>query len=135
MLLELIFTIALSYGLEPKFVQAIALIENPTLNPYAINRNNADGSVDRGLMQLNDSWFNDDNWMDPEVNIHAACKLIKWLRSEGLNWWQVAVAYNCGYYRMMSARGPPNMSLDYAARVMLKWQEIDPWNHRARGGH
>jgi hypothetical protein len=71
-------------------------------------------------------------WWDAEYNVRIACNHIAWLRSLNLNWWQVAIAYNCGITRVYR---PPNASIDYANRVMKKWQEIDPYNVQAKGGY
>jgi soluble lytic murein transglycosylase-like protein len=115
-MIELILITALEFNLPPAFVLAIAVVENPQFNTNAIHLNN-DGSHDRGLMQLNDSWFTDERWATPKVNIRAACTLIKWLKSMDLNWWQVAIAYNCGYGRLVEGN-IPNVSIDYANRVL-----------------
>jgi soluble lytic murein transglycosylase-like protein len=117
-MLELIATIALAFSLPPDFVISIALIENSQLDPKAIHYN-ADGSKDRGLMQLNDSWFTRDDWDDPTVNVGAACGYIQLLRSKGLTWYQTAIAYNCGIGKL---KNPPAQSVDYAVRVFALWQ-------------
>jgi hypothetical protein len=133
MVLKMILMIALEFQLEPGFVQAIALTENPQLNPHAIHVNN-NGTLDRGLMQLNSSWYVSDTWYELDDNIRAACEHIKWLRLSGLNWWQIAIAYNCGYYAVVNRRIPA-VSLDYASNVMRIWQTLEPRNYAARGGN
>jgi soluble lytic murein transglycosylase-like protein len=120
-MLSLIVTIAAEYGLPSDFVVAIALTENDTLNPSAVNRNR-NGSRDLGLMQLNSTWYKG-NWNDPETNVRAGCNLIVSLRRQGLNWWEVAIAYNCGYSRLKSKEGPPESSIDYAISVFDKWND------------
>jgi soluble lytic murein transglycosylase-like protein len=118
MIEALILAIALEVGIPPYFALSIALTENPTLNPLAINVN-SDGTLDRGIMQLNSSWFNG-AWRDPEENIRAGCNHIKWLLSlPGMNYWLAAVAYNCGYGRLLE--NPPNVSIEYANRVFARW--------------
>jgi soluble lytic murein transglycosylase-like protein len=114
----LILTIALEVGVPPYFVLAIAETENPLLNPYAVHLN-ANGTLDRGIMQLNSSWY-DGDWSDPRENIRAGCEHIKWLIAAcQSNLWFAAVAYNCGYTRMRT--GPPAESIKYAERVFEKW--------------
>jgi hypothetical protein len=120
-MLELIATIAIAFSLPPNFVIAIALTENPDLNAKAIHYNN-DGSIDRGLMQLNNSWFQNEQWDNPVINIGAACGHIQMLRALGYNWWQTAIAYNCGTGRM---KDPPAVSLTYATRVFEIWADRD----------
>jgi soluble lytic murein transglycosylase-like protein len=120
MIEALILAIALEVGVPPHLVLAIAYTENPTLDALAVNRN-TDGTLDLGVMQLNSSWYTGD-WADPETNIRAGCEHIKWLLSlPNMNEWLVAVAYNCGYSRMM--KGPPQQSIDYAGRVFIRFNE------------
>lgn len=46
----------LHYGLPPKLLKIIATVESK-MNPYAINIQNRNGSIDIGLMQINSSWL------------------------------------------------------------------------------
>jgi soluble lytic murein transglycosylase-like protein len=119
MIEALILAIALEVGVPPYLTLAIALTENPALDPLAVHEN-PDGTLDRGIMQLNSSWYNGD-WQDPETNIRAGCEHIKWLLSlPNMNFWLVAVAYNCGYGSLRSGN-VPNISIDYANRVFSRW--------------
>jgi soluble lytic murein transglycosylase-like protein len=114
----LIISIALEVGVPPYLALAIAYTENPTLDPLAIHINQ-DGTLDRGVMQLNSGWFQG-NWQDPETNIRVGCELIKELmRKPSMNYWQVCIAYNCGYRRFRE--NPPHTSIEYANRVFTKW--------------
>lgn len=120
MIEAMILAIALEVGVPPYLVLAIAYTENTTLNPLAVNRN-PDGTLDLGVMQLNSGWFTG-NWADPETNIWAGCEYIKWLLSlPNMNEWKVAVAYNCGYSRLLA--GPPAQSIDYAEKVFILFNE------------
>jgi soluble lytic murein transglycosylase-like protein len=124
----LILTIATEFGIPPYFALSIALQENPTLSPLAVNVNE-NGTVDRGIMQLNSSWYNGD-WQNPETNIREGCNRIKQImRSEGVyTFWAVAVCYNAGYGKLDN---PPERTIEYANRIMLRWQEMDKVNFRA----
>jgi soluble lytic murein transglycosylase-like protein len=118
MIEAMIIAIAIEVGVPPYFALSIALTENPTLDPLAVNVN-SDGTLDRGVMQLNSSWFNG-VWRDPEENIRAGCKHIQWLLSlPDMNYWLVAIAYNCGYGRLLEK--PPDVSIEYANRVFTRW--------------
>lgn len=119
----LILSIAAEIGVPPKFALSIALEENWTLNPNAINQN-PNGTFDGGIMQLNSSWFKGDVF-DPEANIRAGCLHIKELMGNpGLNtYWGVAAAYNCGIGRFLG-EGPPPQTIEYAGRVMRRWGEL-----------
>jgi len=121
----LILTIAAQVGVPPNFALAIALEENPQLDPLAVNQNE-NGTLDRGIMQLNSSWFNG-NWQDPEINIRAGILHIKYLMEQTplYTFWAVAAAYNCGYSRFVSTRGPPDSTIDYAGRVMNRWKALE----------
>jgi soluble lytic murein transglycosylase-like protein len=114
----LIVSIALEMGMPPYFVLAIAYTENPALDPLAISQNQ-DGTFDYGVMQLNSGWYKGD-WRDPEINIRAGCEHIKWLLSRpNMNYWLAAIAYNCGYSRLLA--GPPDVSIEYANQVFARW--------------
>jgi soluble lytic murein transglycosylase-like protein len=107
----------------PGFALAVALTENPELNPLAVNIN-ANNTVDRGIMQLNSSWFICDDWALPEVNIGAGISLIKRItQMEGVHtYWTAALVYNAGYGRI---NNPPESTINYAHRVMETWTLID----------
>jgi len=122
-IIALIFSIAVEMGLPPNFVLAIALTENDTLNPRAIHHN-ADGTTDKGIMQLNSSWFRNNKWDDPEINIRAGCSHLKTLlsRKEINTYWMAAVAYNAGFGKI---HNPPKSAVNYAYRVMKKYRELN----------
>jgi soluble lytic murein transglycosylase-like protein len=80
-IISLIFAIAIEIQVPPCFVLAIALNENESLNPLAVSKQNNDGTVDRGIMQLNSQYF-DIEWWIPETNIRAGCLLIKELKQK-----------------------------------------------------
>jgi soluble lytic murein transglycosylase-like protein len=121
----LILSIAAEMEIPPYFALAIAVEENWTLNPLAVSPINENGTVDRGIMQLNSRYF-DIDWSDPETNIRAGCRLIKYLitRPEINTYWAAAVAYNCGYAGYLRDGGPPEKSVAYGGRVMKRWLEL-----------
>jgi soluble lytic murein transglycosylase-like protein len=123
-IISLILTIAAETGVPPYFALSIAFEENRELNPLTVNTNE-NGTFDRGIMQLNSGWH-DGDWKDPETNVRAGCLHIKSLmeKPELNTYWAVAVAYNCGYWKFVSAEGPPMFSVDYGGRVMDRWHEL-----------
>jgi len=127
----LILTIAIETGIPPYFALSIAVEENPSLNPSAVNENE-NGTFDRGVMQLNSSWFTG-NWQDPETNIRAGCELIRELMNRpGINtFWAVALCYNAGHGRL---NNPPDASIEYAGRVISRWQNMDGRNFQVLTG-
>ena len=125
-IVALILSIALEVGVPPHFALAIAYTENRSLNPYAINYNR-NGTIDRGVMQLNSRYFNV-RWYCAETNVRAGIRHIRWLMDqwEGNTFWIVAVAYNAGLSASRSDR-PPGAALTYADDVMRRWYELAPY--------
>jgi soluble lytic murein transglycosylase-like protein len=119
-LVALVLRVAQLYNLPPYLMVAIAEVES-AWDPVAVHINN-DGSTDRGLMQLNSSWYSSPFWYVPEENVVAAAKHIVFLRSQGLTWYQVAIAYNCGLNRL---NNPPSSSINYAVSVFGIWEHSD----------
>jgi len=117
-IMSLIINIATSMGLPPMFCLSIALTENPTLNPNAIHVNE-NGTFDYGIFQLNSSWYKDENWNDPEVNIRAGCEHIKLLSQNPLinTWYGLAICYNAGTLWIKNGSEPPIKSVEYAIMV------------------
>jgi soluble lytic murein transglycosylase-like protein len=101
----------------------VAIIETESnWNPEAINTN-SDGSIDRGLGQLNSSWFHNEDWRDPVVNIRYALLHLEYIRTQCDSWYQATIAYNCGLGRISN---PPIQSVDYAIRVYETWGRYAP---------
>ena len=132
-LVYLIISIALELGVPPSFALAVALTENPELNPRAVSRVNENGSVDRGVMQLNSYVYPNIEWHNAEVNIRLGILHIRRLMNVCHTYWAVAVAYNCGLSRL---HNPPELSIIYANEVMRKTNELHNgyFNTVIRGG-
>jgi soluble lytic murein transglycosylase-like protein len=119
-LLALVLDISAAYSVPPYLVVAIAEVESSwDATAVAVNDN---GTIDRGLMQLNSSWYTAQDWYDPAANVRAAIHHLIYLRSNNLNWWQVVIAYNCGLGRI---KNPPSRSIDYAVKVFAVWALYD----------
>jgi hypothetical protein len=109
---------------------AILSEENPGLVFNAIHMNQ-NGSQDLGLWQLNDRyiwadfipryWDREDvfRWNDPYHSTYLAIRHIKWLYTHGFNHWQVILAYNCGYWALLS-NSVPVSSIEYANRAFSR---------------
>lgn len=129
----LVLAASLNADVPPNFVLAIAYAEHwngsvatTVIRANAVSLPNADGSVDRGVMQLNSKVFEAlQEWDDPRLNVDAGVAHVKALSWMCDTWWEVAVAYNCGLGRLRSEQGPPRQSLLYADRVMQVWRELD----------
>jgi len=126
LIMTLILTIAADVGVPPYFALAVAIEENNTLNPLAVNRANKNGTVDLGVMQLNSEYYGNINWSEPETNIRAGCLHIKKLMNmkEFNTYWAVAVAYNCGHVSFLNNK-IPRSSIEYASRVMERWCKLE----------
>ena len=123
-IMELILVIAPQYEVPPMLVASIVIVESQG-NVIAENYNKYNGTYDRGLMQLNSSWFRGD-WKCAETNIRAGCKLLRFLYDQTGTWYAAVIAYNCGYGRFSRKEGPPTKSVEYAVRVFELWNKIDP---------
>ena len=135
----MIILTAIETGIPPYFALAIAYEENWSLNPKAIHIN-PNGSSDLGVMQLNSSWYNG-NWQDPKENITAGCRKIKELidMPQTTTYWSVAICYNAGPRWLTRNEKPPDSSIDYATRVIARWNNLTGGraltiiNNKARG--
>ena len=132
---EYICTICSDFKVDPNFVVAILLKENPAIDPAAIGRVNKNGSVDVGLFQLNSKvlyekggyldlfWhkefpeFDASNW---KHNSYVAIRVIRDLfKTFGENApTKVAAAYNCGIGRVFREKIPHSTKNDYVPAVM-----------------
>jgi soluble lytic murein transglycosylase-like protein len=119
-LLSLVLSISAQYNVPSYLVVAIVECES-NWNPHAIHINK-DGTVDQGIMQLNSSWWQDDLWYEPFINIHAGVQHLVALRELTDSWYQATIAYNCGIARI---KNPPSSSLDYAVKVFEVWEQYN----------
>ncbi len=103
------------YGVNPYLLYAIAKTES-SLNPAAINRSNANGSYDVGLMQINSIWLPTlrQHGID-EKQLYDACTSIHvgaWILAQNMrrlgNSWDAVGAYNSS---------KPTLRLAYALKV------------------
>jgi soluble lytic murein transglycosylase-like protein len=124
-IIALIFLIAAEIGVPPNYALAVAMCESG-LNPSVISTVNQNGSVDRGLFQLNSYVYPDVEWDDPETNIRLGITHLKWLaRMECHNtYWAVAISYNAGHSYLLNKMVPPDSSIDFANKVMKTYTEL-----------
>jgi len=122
-IMSLIINIATLMNIPPFFALSIAIVENPELDPVAVNINE-NGTADRGVFQLNSSWYKDANWTDPEANIRAGCIHLKGILDlpDVNTYWLAAVVYNAGYDRI---NNPPERTIFYANQIMSRWTEFN----------
>jgi len=124
-LAALIILIATETGIPPNFALAVAICES-NLNPTVVSAKRWDGSVDRGIFQLNSYVYPNINWADPETNIRLGIKHLRWLMEMECHntYWAVAVSYNAGHSYMLKKIPPPQSSIEFANKVMLVYGEL-----------
>ena len=139
-MIALIVSVALSLGVDGNLAGSLALVENARLDPAAVGAVNANGTVDRGLFQLNSAYIDTFerrywdkpepfNWQDPEHNAYVALKHLRYLLSvPQWNTWQALIAWNAGEAALMSGK-PPEASIVFANRVFLLMEQ-----RRGKGG-
>jgi hypothetical protein len=101
--------------------------EESRYKPWAVNRANRDGSIDRGLFQLNDRSFpalTEKDFYNPGVNARYGLRHLRWcLDSEGSVISALAM-YNAGFNRIHSTGAPKN-TLDYIHRILEQQDGIE----------
>jgi len=125
-LIALIILVATEAGIPPNFALAVAICEGNDLNHLAVSKRNRDGSVDRGIFQLNSYVYPNVNWSDPETNIRLGIYHLRRLIEMDchITYWDVAVSYNAGHLYMLNKTSPPQSSVDYANRVMQAYTDL-----------
>lgn len=110
------------YRIAPELLTAIAQTES-NLNPQALNRSNADGSWDIGLMQVNSRHLVTlQSWGITAPMLYDACTNIwvgAWILAGNIARfgysWKAVGAYNAGYGGSSAAEDRRN---EYASRVI-----------------
>ncbi|MCL2440725.1 MAG: lytic transglycosylase domain-containing protein [Treponema sp.] len=101
--------------------------EESRFNPYAINRQNRNGTIDRGLFQLNSRSFAHlevSAFYNIEINArHGVGYLRQCLNSGGTEISALAM-YNAGTGRVRST-GAPEVTLNYVSRILDNRRKIE----------
>jgi soluble lytic murein transglycosylase-like protein len=114
------------YNISPALAAALAW-EESRFNPHALNTRNRDGSVDRGLFQLNSHSFPRlelQAFFNPEVNARYAMGHLRHCLDTGGSVVAALAMYNAGTNRVNST-GTPKTTLDYASRILMNRWEIE----------
>jgi hypothetical protein len=114
------------YDISPALAVALAW-EESRFDHHAINTKNRDGSVDRGLFQLNSHSFPRLElhlFFNPYTNARYAMGHLRYCLNTGGSDVAALAMYNAGTNRVNSA-GTPKTTLDYASRILYNRWEIE----------
>jgi hypothetical protein len=114
------------YDVSPSLAFALSW-EESRFNPQAINTNNRDGSIDRGLFQLNNRSFPNldiPNLYDIETNTRYGILHLRYcLDTRGSEVSALAI-YNAGAGRVRTT-GTPEVTLNYISRILNNKSRIE----------
>ncbi|MCL2763079.1 MAG: lytic transglycosylase domain-containing protein [Treponema sp.] len=129
---EVILANASLYNIPPALAFALAW-EESRFNPLAVNAKNRDGSIDRGLFQLNNRTFprlDLPSFFNPEINAKYGMSHLQHCLEIGGTEVSALAIYNAGAGRVRGS-GAPKVSLDYASRILEnRWLIEDRFRER-----
>jgi len=105
--------------------------EESRFNPRAINRGNRDGSIDRGLFQLNNRSFPNleiEVFYDIDVSARYGISHLRHCLDSGGTEVSALAMYNAGTGRVRST-GAPHVTLNYISRILNNRQRIETHFH------
>jgi hypothetical protein len=116
---SLMMTYSDKYKIDRNLLLALAFTES-SFNPRAVNYN-TNGSIDRGLCQLNNKTFTHlkkEEFFDPEVNISHAAEFLRWCLDQSNNNNVKALAfYNAGIGNV-SKKKVGEVTLNYIQKII-----------------
>ncbi|MDR0387137.1 MAG: lytic transglycosylase domain-containing protein [Treponema sp.] len=117
---------ASAFDISPSLAFALCWVESQ-FNPTAINKTNRNGSIDRGLFQLNNLSFpklKETDFFNPSVNAYYGMAHLRWCLDAGGSTVAGLAMYNAGTGRI-NAEGAPKRTLDYISRILEFQQKIE----------
>ena len=114
------------FNISPALAFALAW-EESRLNPLAVNNKNRDGSIDRGLFQLNNRSFprlEVQAFFNPELNAFYGMSHLRYCLDTGGTEIAALAMYNAGTGRVRNS-GTPKTTLDYISRILENRREIE----------
>jgi hypothetical protein len=127
---EVILANADFFNVSPSLAFALCW-EESRYKPTAVNRRNLNGSIDRGLFQLNNRSFpslTDADLFNPQINARNGMAHLRWCLDSGGSEITALAMYNAGTGRVGST-GAPKHTLDYISRIFASRQKIDSLFH------
>jgi soluble lytic murein transglycosylase-like protein len=108
-----------AYNVEPSLAFALAW-EESRFDTEAVNEKNNNGSVDRGIFQLNNKSFphlTKEEFFNPAINARYAMAHLAWCLERGRTVVSALAMYNAGTSKV-SADNTPKRTLDYVSRIL-----------------
>jgi soluble lytic murein transglycosylase-like protein len=118
-LASIILAKAEAYNISPALAFALCK-EESQYTVRAVNRKNVNGSVDRGLFQLNNLSFphlKEADFFNPETNAHHGMAHLRWCLDTAGSELAALAMYNAGATRVTS-NNTPKRTLDYVSRIL-----------------
>jgi hypothetical protein len=123
---EMILAASETHQVPPSLAFAVAW-EESRYRPRAINTHNRNGSIDRGLFQLNSRSFpklSETDFFDPRINTWYGIAHLRWCLDAGGSETVALAMYNAGAVRV-NTNGTPKATLEYVGRVLGSWRRLD----------
>jgi hypothetical protein len=114
------------FAIPPSLAFALCWVES-RYNSRALNRRNQDGSIDRGLFQLNSNSFpklSEADYYNPRINVYYGMAHLRFCLDMGKSEIVALAMYNAGSVRVHSG-GTPRQTLEYAAQVLSVRRKIE----------
>ena len=123
---EVILANAETFNIPPALAFALAW-EESRFNPRAVNTGNRNGSIDRGLFQLNNFSFprmDLQSFFDPQINAYYGMNHLRYCLDTGGTEIAALAMYNAGANRVRND-GTPKTTLNYVGRILENRQRIE----------
>jgi soluble lytic murein transglycosylase-like protein len=114
------------FNISPSLAFALCW-EESRFRVRAVNHKNQNGSVDRGLFQLNSNSFphlEEKECFDPRLNSYYGLSHLRWCLDTAGSLVAGIAMYNAGTNRV-SAGGTPKTTLDYVSNILASKQRIE----------
>jgi hypothetical protein len=125
-LAQAILTNADIFNIPPGLAFALCW-EESRFKVRALNQKNKNGSIDRGLFQLNDYSFphlSEKEFFDPGINSYYGLSHLRWCLDSGGSLVAGLAMYNAGTNRV-TAGSTPKRTLDYVSNILNSKQRIE----------
>ena len=122
---EVVLSNAAAFDISPALAFALSW-EESRYTVRALNRNK-NGSIDRGLFQLNNTSFPDlnlEDFFDPATNARYGLAHLRWCLTSSSSEVSALAMYNAGTARVRDS-GTPKSTLNYVSRILKRQRKIE----------